>query len=319
MSRPGGRALLVNPAARGGRVGRLYQRHEAALTTSLRLDEARLTAGPGDAIAQVAGLVGHGVRTIFSFGGDGTHSEVLQGIVAGGAAPGDVALGLLPGGTGGDLRRLIRGPRDLLGAAAYLADAPAPVIDAGEVLYTGDDGAARRQPFINVTSFGLGGLVDRYVNESGKRLGGRVSFALGTVRALARYRPAHVRLTLDGADLGTTPVNNVFVCNGRFCGGGMHIAPHAFVDDGLFDVMILRPGGPLASLRAGVSVYSGRHLESPLFTAHRGAVLRAEPVGGGEALLDIDGEAPGAIPAEIRVLPGALRLIGVTPTALASR
>src|SRR5207237_374534 len=85
----------------------------------------------------------------------------------------------------------------------------------------GPGGADPVRYFTNIASFGISGLVDRYVNRSSKALGGKLSFAFATVRAGLAYKNAEVRLTLDGAPAKEGRIYNVAVANGRYFGGGM--------------------------------------------------------------------------------------------------
>ena len=85
-------------------------------------------------------------------------------------------------------------------------------------------------------------------------------------------------------------------------------APDAALDDGQFEVVILRAAGKLGLIRDLRLVYGGRHRNHPAVTIVRGRKVVVEPVGGKEAaaLVDIDGESPGRIPATFDMLPGAL-------------
>ena len=103
----------------------------------------------------------------------------------------------------------------------------------------------------------------------------------------------------------------VAVANGQFFGGGMMIAPDAVLDDGLFDIVILRAAGKLGLIRDIRLLYGGRHRNHPAITILRGRKVVVEPLGdplANGALIDIDGESPGRIPATFEILPGALTL-----------
>jgi diacylglycerol kinase family enzyme len=157
------------------------------------------------------------------------------------------------------------------------------------------------------------------VNSSGKWLGGRVSFALGSARALASYRDQRIRLRLDGGELREVSITALAVANGQYFGGGMRVAPAALMDDGLFDVTLWK-GFTLADfVFKSASLYSGSHLSLPGAESHRAKRVEAEPgstlgsARGSEAevvLIDLDGERPGRLPAVWQVLPGTLWLQG---------
>ena len=104
---------------------------------------------------------------------------------------------------------------------------------------TADDGARVVRAFLNIASFGIGGLTDRIVNTTPKWIGGRAAFFTGTLRAMFAYQNAPVRVLVDGQPFHEGPIFNVASANGRFFGGGMKIAPEADPSDGQLDVVVL--------------------------------------------------------------------------------
>ena len=316
---PSTTVVIANPAAAGGRVGQRWD----ALCSQIRgvlgsQVQVQRTEGPRHGVVLATAAVQAGAQTVCALGGDGTLSEVVNGIMAARPAPGTVQLGVLPAGTGGDFRRVLRHGETLDGALQALPSASAHPIDIGALTWRGDDGADHSGWFLNVASFGIGGLVDRLVNASSKRLPGGVAFYTATLRALWRYRPAMVRLVLDGEALEPVPVTNVLVCNSRFAGGGMRFAPDACLDDGLFDVVIMRQKSALYTVSLSRAIYSGAHLNDDTVRLLRAREVRAEVIGPDPAWMDIDGEAPGVLPATLRVVPGALRLLDVRPEVLSA-
>jgi diacylglycerol kinase family enzyme len=218
-------------------------------------------------------------------------------------------LGVLCFGTGGDFRRTIGAAKALAEGAAQLRGRETTTIDAGRLRYVDHDGQPRLRHFANIASFGLSGLVDRYVNESSKRLGGRLTFALATIKALRRFEPQRVRLTVDDQPPVEVAIQTVAVANGQYFGGGMQIAPQARLDDGLFDVVILEPFSMKEMLLRGTRVYKGTHLELEYVSLTRGRRVTATPLDANtRVLLDVDGETPGCLPASFELLPAALRL-----------
>jgi YegS/Rv2252/BmrU family lipid kinase len=301
--------VIANPAARGGWVKKNWADLERRIRGGLGPVRFAKTATAGDAARLAAGAAGDGFETVVSYGGDGTHGEVVHGLMQAPEAR-RPALGVLHAGTGGDFRKLIVDGHDLDAACRTIAREPAMPIDVGFASYEDDDGAPASRHFINLASLGMSGLIDRYVNESGKKLGGTVSFALATVRAQLTYEPPRVHLEVDGKIIGDYEVSVVCVANGRYAGGGMMFAPHARLADGLFDVVIIEAAPLRRALPMGLGLYSGRHLRSSLVHQVRGREVRVSPLNGRRAYMDIDGEAPGFAPATFRALPGALRLRG---------
>jgi YegS/Rv2252/BmrU family lipid kinase len=304
-----GTVLVVNPHSAGGKTERRWPELRAQIQEAYGTFEERFTHAAGDATDLTREALRGGADLVVAVGGDGTTNEVVNGFFDGETpvAP-KASFGLIPAGTGGDFIKTLGIPRDTFAAAANLKSPPR-AIDVGRLHYVTDGGAPAVRYFINIASFGIGGLIDRYVNKSSKTFGGKVSFAVATLKAGARYKNPTVRLVLDGGPAREGKIYNVAVANGRYFGGGMKVAPDAALDDGWFDVITLGDFGFADLVFRGLDIYSGKHLRNPKVTVHRARKIEATPVdGAAEVLLDVDGEAPGRLPATFELLAGALQV-----------
>jgi diacylglycerol kinase family enzyme len=118
-----------------------------------------------------------------------------------------------------------------------------------------------------------------------------------------------VTLRLDGALVHDGLLHLACVANGRYFGGGMHAAPGARVDDGVFDLVVFRGDCKKSYLlRKFPSIYGGKHLALDEVSHHRGVLV--EVGSNADLWLEIDGEPLGRAPARFECLPGALRLRG---------
>lgn len=312
--------VVVNPRSQGGATGRRWPDLADRLRRHLAF-EAVMTSAPNDATRLAREALAAGADRIVAVGGDGTINEVVNGFFEP-LAPGDdvgavrpvradAAFGLLPLGTGGDFRRTAGIPTDFDEAAAVLAAGKTRVIDLGRLDFVGDDGPAARL-FVNICSFGVSGVVDRIINQSGKKLG-KLSFVLSTMRAAMQYDNQRVHLQFDrglatdgAADL---TINTVAIANGRYFGGAMMIAPDAELDDGQFDVVALGDFGTAELMLHSRKIYAGTHLRLAKVSARRATHVEAEAAeAGGVVELDLDGENVGRLPARFTMLPQALRL-----------
>jgi YegS/Rv2252/BmrU family lipid kinase len=303
--------VIVNPMAANRRVGKRWESYRALIEAELGPFDFAKTQSANDAGDIARQALKEGYRTIGSLGGDGTHSLVINGFFEDGepVAPG-ARLGILPVGTGGDFRRnLPIAEKDLALYARLMASGESTPIDVGQITYIDDNGKTASRYFLNIASFGLGGLVDRIVNSSTKILGGRLSFVLGSLRGMMRYDAPPVTISVDGVVVATDRLLTGAVCNGRYFGGGMMVAPDAELSDGLFDVIVMPWRNIRTHLLQSGRIYKGTHLDLPGVVAVRGRVVSAEC--DEECLIDIDGEAPGRLPVEITILPSALQLIGL--------
>lgn len=298
--------VVVNPNGQGGKLGKRWRDLADTVGRAFPFDEV-MTTGPGDATRLTREALRGGAERIVAVGGDGTVNEVVNGFFDQGApiAP-DATFALLPFGTGGDFRRTVGLPTEPKDAAALIAAGHRKKVDVGKLAFTTTDGSKATRMFANIASFGVSGVVDRLVNESGKKLG-RLSFMLATARATWGYKNQRVQLVFDGTDRVEATINTVAVANGRYFGGAMMVAPDAELDDGMFDVVAMGDFTFGDLVTSGRRIYKGTHLSMDKVTARRARVVEAEGIDPGAVIeLDVDGEAPGRLPARFEVVPAAL-------------
>lgn len=299
--------LIVNPASGNGRAGREFDGLARALRESVGEFECAFTRSRGDAVTLARELVRGGARFVVGVGGDGTASEVVDGLM--GAAPHDAVFGFVPNGTGADLGRTLGWPADWDGAVRLLARGSVRSIDVGRLAYTAHDGSQAIRHFANVAGAGITGRAVQIVEGMGKVLGGPLTFKVGAARALLGWRDPLVRWRVDDGDWHEEPVTAICVCNGRFFGGGMMVAPGAAIDDGLFDVTVWAGLGLADFVLRKRMLYDGRHVQLPNTRTLRARVVEVEPIDARTpVLLDVDGEQPGRLPARFEIVPGALRV-----------
>ena len=308
---------IVNPRSGGGRTGRLWPKIARKLERSLGPFETRFTdhtASPHDlpAEAPTRAALKDGARLIIAVGGDGTINEVVNGFFEHGTAIAPTAqLGLLNGGTGGDFRRSFGLPDRWDDSIDRLAQGSPQPLDIGRIRFTAHDGRETTRYFNNIASFGMSGAVDQAVNRTRwpKFFGGSFAFLWASLTTALRYRPQAVRLKTDTGFDETIHVGTAAIANGRYFGGGMRIAPHAKPDDGVFEIIIMRDTTLKDLITNAAALYNGSHLQNEKVLAIRARMLEAHPADPKACvLLDIDGEAPGRLPAYIDILPGALKL-----------
>jgi YegS/Rv2252/BmrU family lipid kinase len=298
--------VIVNPRSGGGLSQRRWAALVGPLTDGLGPVDLRFTEAKGDGrrIAREEATAGRGL--IVAMGGDGTISEVADGLLAAG---GRSELGIIPRGTGGDFRRSLDLDDDVGEAARRIREKPARTIDAGLVSFVADDGSQAERHFINVVSLGFSSDVARRANASSKRLGGRVAFLSATVRSLVAYDNVDVVVSLDDGPERRMRLVLAAVGNGRFFGGGMKICPEAILDDGLFDLVTVGDLGRIGAMANMHRLYSGNHLTMQEVQGTRLRRMKVVPAEREAKIpLEIDGETPGHLPASFQLLPGALRV-----------
>lgn len=282
--------LIVNPSAGGGRLLRLLPGVERWLGAhgvgyhverTRGLDHARELALSAAAAGEVA----------CAFGGDG-----IVGAVAGALDGTDGLLAVLPGGRGNDFARALGIPRSPVAACAVFEHARERRIDLGAV---GD------KRFVGIASCGFDSDANRIANAT--RIPGAPAYAYAALRALASWRAARFEVVIDGAPAHSFRGYNVACANGSAYGGGMYLAPDAQLDDGLFDVVTVSDVPRLRFLAQFPKVFRGTHVRNPEVEVHRGVEVKISA--DRPFTLYADGDPIGELPATVRTVPGAVRML----------
>jgi diacylglycerol kinase (ATP) len=284
-------ALLVNPTSgrgRGSRVG-------TEVATRLRDGGLAVQELVGRDVRESQDLareaVEQGTDALVVVGGDGMVHLGLQAV--GGT---DVPLGVAPAGSGNDFARAIGVPlRDPVAAADIVVAGNERRVDLGRM----DD-----QWFGGVVAAGF----DARVNDRANRMRwprGRLRYNLAMLVELGVFRPVPYVLELDSGRWDTSGML-VAVGNIPSYGGGMKVTPDAVVDDGLLDVMVVKPLSKARFLRVFPKVYSGSHVTLPFVEVRRSARVRIDAPG---ITVYADGERLGPLPQTFEAVPGALRVL----------
>lgn len=311
--------LIVNPNAGGGRAGRVFSELRPVIEGALGAVDVAFTdrAGHGVDVAEAAAREGR--PTVVAVGGDGTLNEVVNGVLRGVAArPAPTKVGFIGQGTGGDFRRTLGVEHRLDRYLEVIARGRERTVDVGLVKFVDGQGVRGERYFINILSAGMGGLVDRYVADASRLLGPTAAYFGASLKALVAIERGRLVARVEGgaASGGRDERLATFmiaVCNGRFFGSGMQVAPMADIADGRLEVVSMGGDSKLGFFTTHVrAIYQGTHLEKP-GTVHFGCqriAFELENARDAAAtfLLDCDGEPIGGLPAEIEIVPAALTL-----------
>ena len=299
--------IIVNPKSGRGISEQKWASITLQIHNNLGPFDFEFTRGSSDAIRIAEKEAEQGRKFIIAMGGDGTISEVATGIMNSGKS---VELGILPRGTGGDFCRSLNISKDLSKAARQLHEATTRRIDVGRIRFLNHEGQEAVRYFVNTASFGMSGGVATRANESSKQLlGGRLTFAAATLKSTLADSNSDVYLQIDQQEKRRMKVASVCVANGRYWGGGMKIAPDAKLNDGYFDVVMIGDLSLVEKLTKSYRLYSGTHLKIDKVGFTLGTRIEATPVNGSDSvLIEVDGEAPGRLPATIELLPEALQI-----------
>jgi YegS/Rv2252/BmrU family lipid kinase len=282
--------LLVNPSAGGGRATVLLPQVERTLRARGLSHRTVLTESLEHGRREALAAAEAGEVTVV-MSGDG-----LIGQVGGVLAGTDAALGIVPGGRGNDLARVLGIPTEAEAAVEVLATGAARAIDVGEV---------NGQRFLGIASCGFDSDANRIANET-KVVKGNLVYAYAALRALIAWKPARFVLGLDG-ERREFRGYSVAAANSKAFGGGMLLAPDAELDDGQLDVVTISQVSKLRYLRGVPKVFDGAHVDNPEVCIRRAAEVRIEA--DRPFAVYADGDHLADLPATVRVLPGALRVI----------
>lgn len=292
---------IVNPAAGGGRCGRLAPAAiERVRKAGVDLEIA-LTHRAGEATTLARDAYAQGYRNFLAVGGDGTSYEIVNGLFPEAETQGRPALGFLPLGTGNSFLRdfTTRGVEHTIEALSQNSRRVCDVIRlrhaAGDIY------------FINMLNLGFAADAGEVANRRFKRWG-TASYVLGVLSRLAR--PEHLAFPhrLEGAaDWDRRPCLFLAFGNSKFTGGKMMIAPNADPTDGRIEYVRWSPLGRLRLLWNFPSLFTGTHIHHPL--ASRAAVQRVDLDLGGPVNVIVDGEVLRLDCRSVEILPAALEVI----------
>ena len=292
--------VIVNPASASGSTGEAWPQVASDLRSQFGAFRVLFTERRGDAAALAGDAARKGSTLIIACGGDGTISEVANGILASGK---DVELGILPSGTGGDFRRTLEIPSRSRDAARILRDGRTVRIDVGRVSYVDHNGHDATRYFVGVASCGMSTKVIERVKED------RISFINAVLKTAMQNAPVRLAVQLDDEHDRNLTVSNLCIANARYFGGGMKIAPDARLTDGKFDVVGVGDLSALKLFTSAPRVYLGSHLSMPEVSHALARKVNVRPADQNEAVaLEVDGELPGRLPATFQIIPEALRV-----------
>ncbi len=297
--------FLVNPASGGGAaLGAVLPVSRLLRDAGARVD---VTYSPGP--QAMLGLVEEAVvrgDVVVSVGGDGMLSSLAGAVsLAGGT------LAVVPAGRGNDFARMLGVPDTVEEQAALLLRGVVRSVDLVCWMPPGQDPRRVAGSVYCGVDARAAELVDRAY-----RLPRTLQYPYAALRALAAYKPATYRVSVDGI-VAEYAAANVVVANSAYYGKGMKIAPDASLDDGLLEVVVIEAASKLELMRSLPKVYDGAHVDLPTVSVLRGKRIEIAadcagsagvPVGGdGEPLGALPGR--GGAPAVVEVLPGALSVI----------
>jgi diacylglycerol kinase (ATP) len=281
-------ALLTNPTSGKGRGAK------ARALVLQRLEDAGVSVrdlsgrDADEALDLARAVVADGVESLVVVGGDGMVHLGVQAL-----AGTSSILGIIPAGTGNDVARYFDLPRkDPVAAADVVLRGDTRRVDLAK---------SGSKYFATVLAAGF----DALVNERANRMTwprGQMRYNLATLAELRVFKPLHYTLDLDGQQV-TLDAMLVAVGNGPSFGGGLRITEGALIDDGLLDVVVIKPMSRGGLVRTYPKLFNGTHVTHPQYEHHRVAQVTVASPG---ITTYADGERFGELPLTVECAPGAL-------------
>lgn len=296
--------LIYNPAAGGGRAGKIWNRVENLLKKHRVDHRVAFTEKPGHAMELSKKAFEEGYRKIVAFGGDGTVNEVVNGLFLNGYDLKEIVFGWIPFGSGKDWARTIGVPLEIEEAIRTLKDGKEFVQDLGVGEYEKASGEREKRAFVNVAGLFFDGFVTYRTNLLKRK--NRASYFSRIFSSIIEYKPPVARIQIDEKVWEKRVFSmNVGIC--KYNGGGMNQLPHAVPDDGLLAVTVINDIGKLRILTNLHRVFNGKLLEHSGVEGYQAKKVvvefqKDEPV-------EFDGESFWAKKIFFSIITGAIRVL----------
>ncbi|MDT3696007.1 MAG: diacylglycerol kinase family lipid kinase [Ignavibacterium sp.] len=297
--------IIFNPASAGGRTKQ--EKEKLLHQIKFYFGDGYIfseTTSESNATSFVQKAIENGSETIVAVGGDGTLNQVINGFFHNGIYINpDVALGVIGFGTGQGFAQSLGLPADLSSQVKLIKENPTKSIDIGKIHF--NDNYLPKY-FLNEFQVGIGGSINKTISPKTKKILRKFAFGFEAVKTLFSYEADELQILINGKTINEKIIG-VVIANGEFTGGGMRLTPNALLDDGLFDVLVIKDM-PLSQRYISFSkIYSGKHIDLDAFELHKVKNIEFNYQDG--VLLSSDGELINSKCVGIEVLHSVLNVI----------
>jgi len=284
-------ALIVNPIAGQGRIEKNLSKIKNRLEIAGFDLIVYVTEHEGQATRLAERAVEEGIKTVIAAGGDGTVSEVINGL-----AKKNIKFGLIPAGTADVFAHEVGIPtHNPLKACDIIIDGKNKQIDLGK---------ANDKYFVLMAGVGFDAQVVREVKPEAKRLLKDAVYSLTGIKTLLTYKPSLLEIEFDNC---STHGYFVVIGNARYYAGRFSVTREAKIDDGLLDVCVFTGKTVASFVKYVQGVITGGHLRFSDVSYYRAKEIKI--VSDGPALVQADGEIIGKTPMKFSIAPRALEVL----------
>ncbi len=299
--------VIVNPSSARGQTENRWNSIKSALKHYYSEFKFVFTERPNQATEIVREVLSEGFNLIIGVGGDGTLNEIANGffsIKERKLISDEASLGIVPSGTGSDFIRFLKIPRDFGKSVELIKNSEKKKIDIGKITFFKKNGENPSKYFINIADFGLGADVVKNLSEVPESKKGPFSYYTGLLSTIKNYSSKEVEIIIDDK----VKISGKFligaVANGGIFGGGMIIAPNAEIDDGYFDLVLVKDMKKFEIIRNSHHLYRGTIVNNPKVDVYKAKKLEVSSVS--ETGLEFDGEVGGFLPAKFEIIEKAI-------------
>ncbi len=295
--------IIVNPESNKGQTGKRWTLIKEALGNFFKEFKYEFTEKPAHATEISRSAIKNGIELIVGVGGDGTMNEIANGFFENHKIINpSTTLGVIPSGTGSDFSRSLNIPQNLKKSMEVITQSQSDIIDIGKIHYKSLSGKNKEMFFLNIADFGFGGEVVKRVEE--KRLKRKASSYLRTlIFTFVSYKSKKLKIKVDGKAYPTDEYLIGAISNGSIFGKGMRIAPFALLDDGFFDLILVKGMEKIEFFLNVWRIYRGTHLSHPKIKFLRGKKIEVMSEDEEDVLIEADGELIGKVPVTFEIVP----------------
>lgn len=284
--------VILNPTAGSPEHVRSWQERTESLAGDCPV---RVTSHSGEAEALARSAIEEGFTRIVAAGGDGTVSQVANGL-----AGSNATLGLLPMGSVNVFAMELGLPlHNLQRCWDIIEDTNVRLVDLP---------SANEKYFVQLAGVGLDAQVVKETSLAFKRNFGPLSYLISAAHIAARQPP---KLIIESEHSSLEEGSFVLVGNGRLYGGPFPFFKHAVIDDGLFDVVVFKRLGYLEIIKYLQDVVFSSVIKAPEIEYFQTRQLRITSEQ--DVPLELDGELAGNCPVDFRIRKRALRVLAPSP------
>ena len=299
--------VIINPQSGGGKALRLWKEAAILMEKENIPFTPVFTRAPQHAIQLVAEGISQGFRHFIAVGGDGTISEVVNGIFTQKVVSSqEILLAVFPAGTGNDWARFYKIPSKVRELIKLIQTEKARIQDIGKITYQ-ENSERKIRFFNNVAGMGFEAFVTektKDVNKAG--FWGQAGYLMGVLTNLFKFESPE--LSVQAGDFSykkTCLLLTIGLC--RYNGNGMNLVPLSIPDDQLFDLTLIEKISPWNVLRHILKIYNGRIYRHPKAVHYRAAEVYIQS--NSPAYIEADGEVLGEVPIRVELIPEALKIV----------